>query len=406
VQALLSVSYSTHAAVAGRRRGIFRGNVGDHRLGGDQKRSDRAGILQGGPHDLGGIDDAGRDHVDIGFGLGIKALVGVLAVGELADHDRAFDACILGDLPDRCLERPPHDRNACGDISIVTCQSNQHSPGTQQRHAAAGNDAFLDSRAGGVQRVVYAVLLLFGLGLRHATNTDDSDAAGEFGQPLLQLLLVVVGSRFLDLRLDLADARRDAWLVAGAVDDCRGILLDHDALGTAEHVERDILQLDAEILGDYLAGGQHRDVLEHGFAAVSEAGSLDGRYLEATTQLVDDQRGERLALDVFGDNQQRLSALHHSFQYGQHGLQIAKPLLMNEDVRVIQFHAHLLGIGHKVGRGIAAIELHALDHVELSLGRLGFLDGDDAFVADLVHRPRNHLAHGRVAVSRDRADLG
>src|SRR5690606_8279479 len=226
----------------------------------------------------------------------------------------ALDACILGDLSDRRFKRPPHDRNACGYIGVVTCQRSKHRYGTQQRHAAARHDAFLDSRAGGIQRVVYAVLLLFDLGLSHATNTDDSDAAGEFGQPLLQLLLVVVGSRFLDLRLDLADARRDAWLVAGAVDDCRGILLDHDALGTAEHVERDILQLDAEILRDHLPSGQYGDIFQHDLAAIAEARSLDGRHLEAPTQLVDDQRCERLALDVLGDDQQRLAALHHGLE--------------------------------------------------------------------------------------------
>src|SRR5690606_26096830 len=366
----------------------------------------RTGALQGGSDSLGGDDDTGLDLVNIGFRLGIKALVWILAVRELANHDRALDACILGDLSHRRLKRPPPDRTARGYNDIVAGPRSQNRSGTQQRHAAARHNAFLDCGASGVQRIVDSVRLLLDLGLGHAADADDRDAAGELRQPLLQLLLVVVRGGFLDLRLDLADARRDAWLVAGAVDDRRGVLLDHDALGTAEHVERDILQLDAKIVGDHLAGSQHGDVLEHGLATVAEAGSLDGRYLKATTQLVDDQRGERLALDVFGDNQQRLSALHHCFQYGQHGLQIAKPLLMNEDVRVIQFHAHLLGIGHKVGREIAAIELHALDHVELSLGRLGFLDGDDAFVADLVHRPRNHLAHGRVAVSRDRADLG
>ena len=57
-------------------------------------------------NNLGGIDNAGLDHVDIGFGLGVEALIAILAVGELADDDRAFDAGVLGDLPDRRLERP------------------------------------------------------------------------------------------------------------------------------------------------------------------------------------------------------------------------------------------------------------------------------------------------------------
>ena len=39
-------------------------------------------------------------------------------------------------------------------------------------------------------------------------------------------------------------------------------LLDHDLLGPAEHVQRCVLELDAE-LAAHLAAGQHRDDLEH-----------------------------------------------------------------------------------------------------------------------------------------------
>ena len=62
-------------------------------------------------------------------------------------------------------------------------------------------------------------------------------------------------------------------------------------------------------------------------------------------------------------------------------------------------------IGDEIGRKIAAVELHTLDDVELGFGSLGLLDGDDAFVADLVHRLGDHLADGRVAIGGNRADL-
>ncbi len=78
---------------------------------------------------------------------------------------------------------------------------------------------------------------------------------------------------------------------------------------------------------------------------------------------------------------------------------------MEEDVGVLQLGAHLLRIGDEVGRQITAVELHALDNVEFSLRGLGFLDGDDALVADLVHRPGDHLAYGCVAIGGNRADL-
>jgi hypothetical protein len=69
-----------------------------------------------------------------------------------------------------------------------------------------------------------------------------------------------------------------------------------------------VLQLEADLLGDDLTAGEDGDVLEHRLAAVTEAGSLDGDRLEGATDLVDDQGGQGLALDVLGDDQQRLAA--------------------------------------------------------------------------------------------------
>ena len=57
---------------------------------------------------------------------------------------------------------------------------------------------------------------------------------------------------------------------------------------------------------------------------------------------------------------------------------------MDEDVGVLELGDHLLGVGDEIGREIAAVELHALDHVELGHGGFGFFDRDHAFLADLV----------------------
>jgi hypothetical protein len=44
----------------------------------------------------------------------------------------------------------------------------------------------------------------------------------------------------------------------------------------AEQLERRVLELEADLLGDDLAAGEDRDVLQHGLAAVTEARGLDG----------------------------------------------------------------------------------------------------------------------------------
>ena len=154
-----------------------------------------------------------------------------------------------------------------------------------------------------------------------------------------------------------------------------------------------------------MPSGEDRDVLEHRLAAIAEARRLDGRDLQAAAQLVDDQRRQRLALDVLGDDEQRLASLHDRLEDGQHRLQRGELLLVDENVGVLELGDHLLGVGDEIGREIAAVELHAFDDVELGLEALGLFDRDHALVADLLHRVGNHLADRLVAVRGDGSDL-
>ena len=152
--------------------------------------------------------------------------------------------------------------------------------------------------------------------------------------------------------------------------------------------------------------GQHRDVLEHRLAPISETRRLDRRHLEAAAQLVDDERRQRLALDVFGDDEQRLASLDNGLEDWKHRLQRGELLLVDEDVGILKLGDHLLGVGDEIRREVASVELHPFDDVELGLGGLGLLDRDHALVADLLHGVGDHLADRLVAVGRDRADLG
>ena len=80
--------------------------------------------------------------------------------------------------------------------------------------------------------------------------------------------------------------------------------------------QRDVggLEGQPDLFADDLATGEDRDVLQHGLAAVTEARSLDGDGLEGATDLVDHQGGQGFALDVLGDDQQRLTGLDDLLQ--------------------------------------------------------------------------------------------
>ena len=99
--------------------------------------------------------------------------------------------------------------------------------------------------------------------------------------------------------------RLDVGRLAGAVDDGGVLFLDDDLLRLAEIVQRRLLERQTDFIGDDRAARQGRNVLQHRLAAIAEARRLDGGDLEDAADVVDDERRERLALDVFGDDQQR-----------------------------------------------------------------------------------------------------
>src|SRR5829696_6298969 len=231
------VVHAAHAAAARHRRSaLLLGSLGDHGLRGDEQAGDRRGVLERGAHHLGGIDDPGGEHVDVLFGLRVEAEGLRLVVGDPADHDRALDAGVLGDLADLSLKRFQHDVDAGLDVGVLTLKRFSRCFGTEQRNAAARDDTFLDRRAGGVKSVLDAVLLLLHLHLGRTADADDRDAARELRQTLLELLTVVVRGGLLDLRLDLGDAALDVVALAGTVDDRRVLFLDAHALRTPEHL--------------------------------------------------------------------------------------------------------------------------------------------------------------------------
>jgi hypothetical protein len=81
-------------------------------------------------------------------------------------------------------------------------------------------------------------------------------------------------------------------------------------------------------------------------------------------------------------------------------------LLVDEDVGILELDLQLLGVGHEVGREIAAVELHALDRLKLGREALGLFDGDDTLIADLFHRFCEDGADFGIAIGRDGRDLG
>ena len=190
--------------------GCFSGGLGDDRLGGQDVLRDRRRVLQRRARDHRRIDDPGLDQVLVLAGVDVQALAlrrpsrtlstttepsrPALSASWRSGSSSARD----DDLRARALVALERRRAALDRVRRV-----------QERDAAAGDDALLEGRPGGLQRVLDAVLLLLHLGLGRSADLDHRDAAGELRQPLLQLLAVEVGVGVLDLGLELLDAGLD-----------------------------------------------------------------------------------------------------------------------------------------------------------------------------------------------------
>src|SRR5258705_10096541 len=344
--------HAVHAAArghAGPGALVLLRHFGHHGFGGDQECRNRSRVLDRRANHLGRVDDALGDQVDIFASLRVEAVGILILLEDLADDHRAVLARIDRDLARGPGKRLADDFDAGLLVVVLGAQPLEVLGGTQQGDAAARHDAFFNRRTGRMHRVINAILALLDLDFGRAADADHRDAAGELGQTLLQLLTVVVRGGFLDLRLDLRHPRLDVGLLAGAVYDGGVLLVDHHLLGAAEHGERDVLELDAEIFRDRRAAGQDRDVLQHRLAAIAEAGSLDGCDLQAAAQTVDDEGGKRLAFDVFRDDDERLAGLHHGFQKRKHFVEVRELLLVDQYVGIVELNAHLVGIGVEVG---------------------------------------------------------
>src|SRR4051812_2709830 len=365
----------------------------DQGLGRQEQGGDGGGVLQGGAGDLDRVDDAGLDQVAVLAGGGVEALA-LLELGHLGGDDVALKAGVLGDPAQRLDGGAADDRDTRGLVAGLVEVALEDLDGVDQGGATTGDDALLDRGAGRGDGVLQTVLLLLQLHLGGGADLDHAHAAGQLRETLLELLAVPVGVGVLDLGLDLGDAARDLGGVAGTVDD-RGVVLgDGDAAGGAEHVQADLVELEADLLGDDRGAGEDRQVLQHRLAAVTEAGGLDGDRVEGAADLVDDQGRQGLALDVLGDDQQRLGGtrLDDLLEQREQVLDRGDLALVDQDVRVVEDGLHTLLVGDHVGRQVALVEGHALGEVQLQTEGVGLLDGDDTVLADLVHRLGDELA--------------
>ena len=194
-------------------------------------------------------------------------------------------------------------------------------------------------------------------------------------------------------------------LVACTIHDGSVLFIHGHLLGTAKHVDGSAIELDALLFANHGAASEHSDILEHLFAAIAKSRSLDCTHLERTTQTVHHQCCKCFAVDIFSNDEQRTAALGSLFENGKHILEDRDFLVENENEGMIHLALHLLGIGYKVGRYVATVELHTFDNIDMSIGTLGFLNGDNTVFLHFLHGLSNEFANLGIVVGRNASNI-
>ena len=281
-----------------------------------------------------------------------------------------------------------------GQVDLV-----ENFPGMKQCNATTRNNTLCNRSAGCMQGVFVQRLPLFHLGFGRGANLQLGNTTSQLGKPLLQLFLVVIAVSALNFATNQLAAPFQRFLVASTFGYGRVLAVDPYLLGPAKISQLHIGQRNTQILENRFTLGQGCNVFKHGFAAVTITRSLDSANLQNTLQLVQDQCSEGLTLHIFSNDHQRGLGLADLLKQRHQILGVADFFLVNQNVRIVEFNNHFVLIGHKVGRQITAVKLHALDHHNFGFGSLAFLNCDNAVAGtDLLHRLGKLLANLSVVI--------
>mmetsp|Transcript_23542 Transcript_23542/g.55613 ORF Transcript_23542/g.55613 Transcript_23542/m.55613 type:complete len:374 (-) Transcript_23542:728-1849(-) len=343
---------------------FLRGHVSDHALARREKTGHARGIHDARPRNLRRVDDPRLVHVRVHSVPRVEShLDGRVGLRQLATDDGPLLSRVHGYGRQRrpeglldYLDADPlvHVLGRVGDL-IENCGA------VEKSLASPRDNALLDGRPRRVEGVDDAVLLLVHLDLTRAPDLDHCDASRELSKAFLELLPLVVRLGRLDAGPDQLAPLVDEGLCARSVEYDRVVLSNLDSLRGTQLLGRGLLDLHPRLLRDNGPARQDGEVLHRRLAVIAKTRRLDGAHLDPGAELVDHKRGQGLALDVLGHDQQALLRLDHPLQDRDELLDARHLLLHEEDHGVLELANLRLGVGDEVGRDETALEPHPLD---------------------------------------------
>ena len=241
------------------------------------------------------------------------------------------------------------------------------------------------------------MLALFCFYFCGSSHLDYGNSSCELGQPLLKLFAIVIGVGRFNFLADLGDSGLNVFLLAASAHNGGLVLGNCHLFCSSKYAHVDGVQLQSEVGRNDLSAGEDCHILQHCLAPVAKAGGLYCTGGESATDLVEDEGGQSLSVNVFGDDEQRLSGLHHKVGDVDDVLLAGDLVAGEEDVGVIEHGGLIVRVGHKVGSDIPLVKTHSLGELEIDSEFVVVLYGYNAVLAYLVEGLCDYLAHFGVA---------
>ncbi len=137
-----------------------------------------------------------------------------------------------------------------------------------------------------------------------------------------------------------------------------------------------------------------------------EARSADRGRVHRPVPVVLHEHPERRAVDLLGQDDERLGASHDLPDRAHELLDGGDRLRRHQDVGVVEHRLHPHAVADEVGRHVPVLDVQALDEVDAHAWEVVLLDAHDAVVAHAVQRLGDGAADALVLLGGDRGDVG
>lgn len=175
------------------------------------------------------------------------------------------------------------------------------------------------------------------------------------------------------------------------------VLGNGDAACGTENFFASFVEVDAHFWIHDSCLGDNSQVIHERLASVTEVRGLHCNDLDGLADGVHNQGLQRLALDVFCDDQQRTVGLHNLLQQWEEVWEGRNLVANKQHCRVVQDSLLSVVVVDEIRGKVALVERNTFGDLESSLDGLGLLNGDDTVLANLFHRCSNDLADNFIA---------